>query len=239
MSPMPIGRSRACSTAARTSGSIRSAVSQQDVGVVGADVLGDSWTYGRSGRAADVVGLEVLGPRRRSRRRTSGPSPRPRAQVPRGQRGQRAGVQPAGQQRAQRHVGDQLPLDDVLQQLADVRDRGRQVVGVLGGLQPPVALLARRPSRRDPHDVPGRTSCMPRNTAFARASCTKASSSRSPSSVDHRARPAGWPGSPWAPSRTARRRGRVVVQRLDAQPVADQHQLLGGACPRARTRTSR
>ena len=44
------------------------------------------------------------------------------------QRGHRRGVQPAGEQAAQRHVGDELPPDDVFQQLADRPDRPRQVV---------------------------------------------------------------------------------------------------------------
>ena len=58
-----------------------------------------------------------------------------------GQRGDRAGVQAAGQQRAQRHVGDHLAGHDVVEQLADALDGGGQVVRVLGGLQLPVLVL--------------------------------------------------------------------------------------------------
>src|SRR5260221_14579973 len=38
------------------------------------------------------------------------------------------GVEPTGEQTARRHVGNNLPLDDVFQQLGDYPDRPQQII---------------------------------------------------------------------------------------------------------------
>ncbi len=92
---------------------------------------------GRVLRRGDVLGAEVLGlVGEVDREAAHGLALR--AELLGGQRGHRGRVEPAGEQGAARHVGHQLPGDDVLQQLAHVRDRGLLAVGVLGGLQLPV-----------------------------------------------------------------------------------------------------
>ena len=57
-------------------------------------------------------------------------------------RGHRRGVEATGEQGAARHVRDQLPTHDVLEQFAHVGDAVRPVVGVRCRLQAPVHLFA-------------------------------------------------------------------------------------------------
>jgi hypothetical protein len=78
--------------------------------------------------------------------------------VPSGERGEGAGVQPAGDEHTQRHVGDELVAHDVVQQSPDGSCRRGQVVLVRRALQrpvpavvQPVAVDAHRPAR---HDLP-------------------------------------------------------------------------------------
>ena len=85
------------------------------------DVLGDVVHVRRVGRGAQRVRLEALGlPDEVDR---EAPHPLARLAQDRGrERRDRARVEPAGQQHAARHVGDQLTADGVFEQRADVRD---------------------------------------------------------------------------------------------------------------------
>ena len=165
-----------------------------------------SCTYGVSGVARSVVGDEVLGLRRRSRRRSCAPVSPVLAELPGGERGDRRGVQAAGEQGAPRHVGDELAARRCRRAArARARPMVVPVVGVLARSPASSTRRSRRPSRSTVTTVPGSTSRMPSQIAWPGV-LTKANSSRSPSSVDGRLGPAGWRGSPWARSRTARRR---------------------------------
>ena len=137
MSPMP-GRSRERSTASMACRRGELVAAQDDVGVLRSDVLGDVVDVRRVGGVAHVVRDEAAGlvDEVDAKERTES-----RAEGEVGQRGQRAGVQAAGQQRAQRHVGDELAFDDVVEQLAYVPDGGGHVVGVLLRGQAPVGAV--------------------------------------------------------------------------------------------------
>lgn len=71
-----------------------------------------------------------------------GDATQPPARRPSGEGGDRAGVQPAGEQRAQRHVGDELAAHRRREQLPHRLDGPGQVVGVLTAVEPPVGLRA-------------------------------------------------------------------------------------------------
>jgi hypothetical protein len=115
---------------------------QHDVAVVGADVPGQIVGEGRVRRGPHRVGREVLGVAREVDGEAADGAAALLAEGVSRHGGHRRGVEPAGEQRAQRDVGDQLPVDDVEQQVPDRGHRGRQVVGVGDGLELPVAALA-------------------------------------------------------------------------------------------------
>ena len=51
-----------------------------------------------------------------------------------------AGIQPAGQKRCHGHVGHELPLDSIGDEVAHPAGRGGEVVGVVVVLEPPVGV---------------------------------------------------------------------------------------------------
>ncbi len=101
--------------------------------VVGLEVLGVAGEVDGEGADGAVAGLlEPLG----------------------GEGGDGGGVEAAGEQGAQRDVGDELAGDDVVEQFTHRVDGGVEVVGVLGGLQGPVAVHGEL-SPAHPHGVAG------------------------------------------------------------------------------------
>ncbi|MNQ79258.1 hypothetical protein D3C85_941950 [compost metagenome] len=202
---------------------------EDDLLVAGADLLNQvahegcirRATHGIAGEAAAVVekvdgeGADVL--------LASG------QQLLRGQRGNDRGVQAAREQAAQRHVGDDLAVDDVFQQVACMADSLVQRVVVLARLQFPVVAAAQALAA-DPHD-------------FARHHLAHTGEHRMPRRLDHLqdlAQPVSshlaryqWVGQQrlglGAKDHTIR--GGEVVERLDAHAVADQQQFLRAQVP--------
>ncbi len=68
-----------------------------------------------------------------------------------GDTGHRGRVETTGQQGAARHVGDQLPAHDVVEEFADMGDGGVPVVGVRTGLQGPVPVRPQSGARDGDH----------------------------------------------------------------------------------------
>ncbi len=174
---------------------------------------------------AHLVGAEVLGVADEVDRERAELALAVGSQGLRGERGDGAGVQATGQQRAQRDVGDQLAFDDVVQQPANGADGGLQVVGVLAGLQPPVAVLGHSvPAHRD-DAARAHLVHSPVDRAFR--GLDEGEQLPEPIGVDH-----GRPGQRVGEDRLGlgaeqhARRGRVVVERLDPEPVAHEHQLV-------------
>ncbi|MCY1436911.1 hypothetical protein D9M71_530510 [compost metagenome] len=145
-------------------------------------------------------------------------------QLLRGQRGDDRGVEAAGEQAAQRHIGDDLAVDDVLQQIAGMAYGLVQRVGVLARLQLPVVAAAEALAI-DAHDLArhhlahavehGMAWRLDHLQDFAQAVCTylaryqRVGQQRLGFGAEHHAV-----------------RGGEVIQRLDAHAVADQQQLL-------------
>ena len=121
-----MGRSRALDRFAPDRRVGQLVVVEHDVGVVGADMLATSCTYGVSMVGRTSVGFEVLG----LVDEVDGEGAHGRLSRRADERGDRAGVQPAGEQHTFGHVGDELAGDDVLEQSAHVRDGASLVVGV-------------------------------------------------------------------------------------------------------------
>ena len=119
------------------------------------------------GCSVDRVGLESVPVVDEVHRERGDPTASSGAQPASGECRHHGGVEPAGEQRAQRGVGDELAIDDVLQQRPHGADRRVQVVGVLRRLESPVGPLGEtlspdtddvaRPDLRDPGEdrLPG------------------------------------------------------------------------------------
>ncbi len=228
-SPSPKGRSRAASTARRLRRVHQGGGVEDDVGVVGGDVFGQRVRVGTVRSGPQLVGAEVLrlagevDGERADRAATLG------GQALGGERGDDGGVEPAGEQGAQRDVGDELPGNDVVEQFAHVTDGGVQVVGVLVGLQAPVAVFADAAAPHPQH-VAGTQLVHVLVDGVARR-LGEGDEFGQPLGVDH---------GPHLGVREYRLRfgaeehavgGWTVVQRLDAHAVAHEQRLLGARVP--------
>ncbi len=111
---------------------------EHQVGVLGADVLGEFAHERRVRGVAHGVGGEVLRIAGEIDGEGAHRSLAGRLDLARCQRGYGGGVQPAGQQRAHRNIGAQLPFDAFLQHRAHRRRGGLDVVGVFEDFELPV-----------------------------------------------------------------------------------------------------
>lgn len=114
---------------------------EHDVAVDGARLLGHVVHERGVGGGAQFVGDEVLG----ASHEVDGEGADLLAalgELPGGERGDRRRVEPAGEQDAAGHVGDQLTAHDVVEERPYGGDRGVPVVGVRAGLQLPVDVPA-------------------------------------------------------------------------------------------------
>jgi hypothetical protein len=187
-----------------------------------------SWTKGVSGVPRSSVGDEVLG----LAREVHGEAAHPLAvfaQLPGGERGHRGGVQSAGEQRAAGHVGDQLAAHYVVEERADVRDRGVPAVRVRTGLQLPVAAPAH-----------ARTVDGDDGAGFDLADAVPDGVTRrldhgeefpQPVEPDPAAGQRMGEDRPGLGAEQHAVRGRVVVEGLDAHAVADHDELVLAAVP--------
>ncbi len=201
---------------------------QHDVLVVGARGAGDVVGEGSVGGAPEFVGDEVLGLPREVHGEAADLLTA-FTQLPGGERGHRGGVQPAGEQGAAGHVGDELAAHDVVEERADVLDRGVPAVGVRTGLQLPVAAPAQaRAVDRDDGAGFDLTDAVPDGVTGR---------------LDHGEKfPQTVEPDPAAGQRMGKDRlglgaeqhavrGRMVVERLDAHAVADHDELVLAAVP--------
>ena len=148
--------------AAARPGSMRSAVDRMMSWWSAPTCSARSWANGVSGVGRTASGDEVLGVAGEVDGEAADGARGPACgQGGGGQSGDGGGVEAARQQRAQRDVGDQLPADDVDQQVPHRGHRGAEVVGVGDGLQLPVAALAAGLTALTVTIWPGRTSYIP------------------------------------------------------------------------------
>ena len=132
---------------------------------------------------------------------------------------------------AARDVGDELAARRCRRAArARARPWSSQVVGVLAGLAASSTAWPRRPLRSTVTTVPGSTSRMPSHTAWPGV-LTKANSSRSPSRVTAVLGERVGEDRLGLGAEQHAVGGRVVVERLDAHPVADHDQLVRPAVP--------
>ena len=201
---------------------------EKDVLVVAADVFGERVDVRSVLGGRDVDRLEVLGLVGEVHREAADRLAL-RREMERGERGQGRGVESAGEQRAAGDVGDELALDDVVEELADVGDRLVLAVGVRFGAQLPVdgAVQPRAVEGDDlagphlAHTLPdGRAGSLGEGEQLAQAV-------ESDDRLDDRV------------GEDRLRLGAeydavvrlVVVERLDAHAVADHHETFGAGVP--------
>ena len=225
-------------TAARWAGSIRAGGSRMTTRWSAPTCRARTCANGVSGvpRQSSARKVSACAAKSTAKERT-GPAPE-RSRCPAASAVIDAGVQAAGEQGAQGYVGDQLPGDDVVEQFAHVADGGVEVVGVLLGLQRPVAAQP-LPLRPHPQGVAGAEFAHPAVDGVA-GGLGEGQEFGHALGVDARAVPRGWARIALGSDPKSDAVGqRVVVERLDAHPVADEQQFLACGRPTARRRTCR
>ncbi len=220
-SPKPSGRSPGAQHGGAVARVCQGGGVQDDVAVVGADVRGERVRAVR--RGAQAVAPEVLGVSGEVDREGAHRALAGGGQATGGQGRDGRGVEPAGEQGAQRDVGDELLGNDVIEQFAHPLHRGGQVVGVVVGGERPVPVRG-EPGRAHPQRVArphlahaavdGVARGLGEGDQFGQALGVHGGT---------RAR-VGEDGLGLGAEEHAVG-GRVVVERLDAHPVADQEQF--------------
>ncbi|GAB2045667.1 hypothetical protein AGATL06_21650 [Agathobaculum sp. TL06] len=161
-----------------------------------------------------------------------------RGVVPGGQHGQDGGVQPAGQEAGQRHVGHELALRRVADQFPCAFDRGLQIVRMLVRLQLPVCGVRIMLGSKDGIVAGQQGVDLPEHAGSGRPRRTEQQQGAQAVLVDHRfdLRMAQHRADGRAEHQPAARMREE--QGLDAQPVAAQGQAAFGFLPDGESKNS-